>query len=143
VDQIPRRPLRRYDSVFEWDDDFESEPLQGGDTYDARLLPASRCISQSPSINPTQGSHRTHEKTPLLRKTVSFSNAVGQSRDKATVNNAISRHTSLSPRPLLRPPPTILRRSSSGSARALQLNYGGKSTFGQTVIIFFPSSVTL
>jgi hypothetical protein len=139
VDQTVRRPLSRYDSVFEWDD-LEPEPLQreDRDIYEPRSFLPSRRTAQSPRINPpipVPETHRAHEKTPLLRKTVSFSNAVGQSRDAATANNTVFRHTSLSPRPLFHPPP-IRRRSSSGSARTLQYNYGGKSTFGQTVILF-------
>lgn len=81
---------------------------------------------------------RAHEKTPLLRKTVSFSNSVGPCRNTATTNHAMVRHTSLSPQPLFRPQP--IRRPSTDSARTLKYHYSGKSTFGQTVHIFLIST---
>ncbi|KAG6911831.1 hypothetical protein DXG01_000078 [Tephrocybe rancida] len=78
---------------------------------------------------------RPRETTPLLRKAISFSTPTYPRR--LSTPAIADRPTHVVPEgfasDLLQPPQTQHRRPSASSARSLRYNYGGKSTFGQTL----------
>lgn len=123
-------------------DDLDAESLEREDGYaiPSRPVMAFRRMSQTTRQNSPLPAQRTnmpkaHEKTPLLRKTGSFSDVGNRYHDATTTDNLTAGYSSpLSPPPVSRHL-HIPRRSSASSVRTLQYSYGGKSTFGQTASI--------
>jgi vesicular inhibitory amino acid transporter len=117
---------------FDWDD-IASEPAESP-TTPRPTLPFSRKVA----TRPPERTERT-ERTPLLRKTISFTDVPHPRRTSTAVNDTpMVPHAGPSSLP---GPPTLRRRSSAASARSMKYNYGGQSTFGQTVRLFIPCDV--
>lgn len=109
---------------FDWDD-IPSERSESPTTPRA-ALPFSRKVPAPTSLRPERTEERT-ERTPLLRKTISFTNTPHPRRTSTAANDSLAV-------PLAGPSgPHARRRSSAASARSMKYNYGGQSTFGQTV----------
>ncbi|KAF7373238.1 Aa-trans domain-containing protein [Mycena sanguinolenta] len=111
---------------FDWDD-IPSEPAETPTTPRPNL-PFSRRVPVPPGVRPESNEHdeRT-ERTPLLRKTISFTDTPHPRHTPSTAAN-----DSLAV-PLVGSPGRPRRRSSAASARSIKYNYGGQSTFGQTL----------
>ncbi|KAJ7468733.1 transmembrane amino acid transporter protein-domain-containing protein [Mycena latifolia] len=110
---------------FDWDD-TPSEPAETP-TTPRPTLPFSRKVAPSPGPRPER-IERT-ERTPLLRKTISFTDTPHPRRaihDTLTVPQA-------GPSSFPGHSPDLRRRSSAASARSMKFIYGGQSTFGQTL----------
>ncbi|KAJ7278969.1 transmembrane amino acid transporter protein-domain-containing protein [Mycena rebaudengoi] len=107
---------------FDWDDapDDTSEP-----TTPRATLPFSRKVAKSPSRAPQPVST---ERTPLLRKSISFTESPHPRRTSAAANERPSEDL------LTVPHVGVRRRSSAASARSMKYHYSGQSTFGQTGI---------
>ncbi|KAG5654742.1 hypothetical protein H0H81_003750 [Sphagnurus paluster] len=89
-------------------------------------LSASRTGSRSGS--------RVRETTPLLRKAVSFSATPHPRRQPTPATAPKPLYTVPEPRVDLSQRPALPhRRSSASSTKSIHYNYGGKSTFGQTL----------
>ncbi|KAJ7030117.1 transmembrane amino acid transporter protein-domain-containing protein [Mycena alexandri] len=120
---------------FDWDD-TPAERAESPATPRA-TLPFSRKILPSPGprpLNERNDSERTarNERTPLLRKTISFTEVPHPRRTSTAANDTLAV-------PLAGPSnnpgrsAALRRRSSAASARSMKHNYGGQSTFGQTL----------
>lgn len=112
---------------FQWDEEDESS--ERAQTSYPELPQTNRERQKLLTAKPPAGPVR--EDTPLLRKTISFS-TIPHPRRQSTPSGVI--------RPLYlssseqAPRPTLpRRRSSTSSSKSGKYNYGGKSTFGQTV----------
>jgi vesicular inhibitory amino acid transporter len=109
---------------FDWDD-MHSETSESPTTPRA-TLPFSRKVPAPPDLRPPEITERT-ERTPLLRKTISFTNTPHPRRASTAANDSLAV-------PLAGPSSfPARRRSSAASARSMRYSYGGQSTFGQTV----------
>lgn len=123
-------------SEFQWDD-LESDDGLTPQAERPELLtpvfPPRRTYGvQTPSNSPAVPIPR--ENTPLLHKAVSFStpprpNRISDFGAIPAVGSSVSSGQTLVGGE--RPP--IRRRSSANSNKGVKFNYGGKSTFGQTV----------
>ncbi|KAK6977041.1 aa-trans domain-containing protein [Favolaschia claudopus] len=100
---------------FDWDEDALDTP-----TTPKAALPFSRKISPSPGPR----ERNETERTPLLRKTISFTKTPVPRRASANNNEYLA---------VPHAGPSLRRRSSAASARSMKYNYGGQSTFGQTL----------
>ncbi|KAJ7619383.1 transmembrane amino acid transporter protein-domain-containing protein [Roridomyces roridus] len=117
----PARPSSDVGFIGEFD--WDETPVEEEPTTPRANLPFSRKAFPSPR---TQSSERT-ERTPLLRKSISFTKLPHPRRPSTAANNdslAIPGHTISS---------ATLRRPSAASTRSMKYNYGGQSTFGQTL----------
>ncbi|KAJ7657800.1 transmembrane amino acid transporter protein-domain-containing protein [Mycena polygramma] len=113
---------------FDWDD-LRSETSESP-TTPRPILPFSRKVPAPPGVRPPEQTERT-ERTPLLRKTISFTNTPHPRRTSTAANDTLAV-------PLAGPSgspgrPGLRRRSSAASARSMRHNYGGQSTYGQTL----------
>ncbi|KAJ7886674.1 transmembrane amino acid transporter protein-domain-containing protein [Mycena leptocephala] len=109
---------------FDWDD-MHSETSESPTTPRA-TLPFSRKVPAPPDLRPPEITERT-ERTPLLRKTISFTNTPHPRRASTAANDSLAV-------PLAGPSSfPARRRSSAASARSMRYSYGGQSTFGQTL----------
>ncbi|KAF8140795.1 transmembrane amino acid transporter protein-domain-containing protein [Mycena galopus ATCC 62051] len=112
---------------FDWDDIIPSETP----TTPRATLPFSRKIPGPPGLPPPERTEEQNdartERTPLLRKTISFTNTPHPRRTStAAPNDTLAV-------PLASPSGRPRRRSSVASIRSMKHNYGGQSTFGQTL----------
>ncbi|KAJ7743332.1 transmembrane amino acid transporter protein-domain-containing protein [Mycena metata] len=117
---------------FDWDD-MPSERAESPTTPRA-TLPFSRKVLPSPGprpFNERNDSERTarNERTPLLRKTISFTDVPHPRRTSTAANDTLAVPLAGSSNG----PAALRRRSSAASARSMKYNYGGQSTFGQTL----------
>ncbi|KAJ7085371.1 transmembrane amino acid transporter protein-domain-containing protein [Mycena belliarum] len=109
---------------FDWDD-MPSEPAETP-TTPRPTLPFSRKVA-TPATRSTERNDR-NEHTPLLRKTISFTDVPHPRR---VVNDTLTVPQAGPSGPPGRP--DLRRRSSAASARSMNFHYGGQSTFGQTL----------
>ncbi|KAF8078445.1 transmembrane amino acid transporter protein-domain-containing protein [Lyophyllum atratum] len=87
---------------------------------------------QTPGIRRTEG--RAQETTPLLRKAISFSAVPHPRRQSTSATTSGAAEVAFESAVHLAKRPTLpRRRSSASSSKSGQYNYGGKSTFGQTL----------
>lgn len=134
----PRLRVDSFFGEFDWDDaQSESRP------FNHQLSgPASPLSWGSQPNRP----HRTQEDSPLLRKGVPSSTPHLHKRPSIATNAAenlpqinendyltISHTGAIAAQHSSHEPPALVRRTSALSARSVTYNYGGKSTFGQTV----------
>lgn len=84
----------------------------------------------SPATEPT------HEATPLLRKAVSFS-ATSHPRRASSPFPNLKFPTSVLHQQASLTRPNLPRRASTSSSQSGKHNFGGKSTFGQTVCVLY------
>ncbi|KAJ7157928.1 transmembrane amino acid transporter protein-domain-containing protein [Mycena crocata] len=108
---------------FDWDD----TPTEETPTAPRPTLPFSRKIAPPTGPRPAERPERT-ERTPLLRKTISFTDIPHPRRTSTAANDTLTV-------PVAGPSGFAAgrRRSSAASARSMKYNYGGQSTFGQTL----------
>ncbi|KAJ7202464.1 transmembrane amino acid transporter protein-domain-containing protein [Mycena haematopus] len=113
---------------FDWDD-ISSEPAESPTTPRA-TLPFSRKVPAPPGQRPparNQQNEERNESTPLLRKTISFTDTPHPRRASTSAPNDYLAV------PLAGPDGRLRRRSSAASARSMKYNHIGQSTFGQTL----------
>ncbi|KAG6845981.1 hypothetical protein H0H87_011029 [Tephrocybe sp. NHM501043] len=114
---------------FGWEAEDDSF---GGRAASAQVPRTHRQKNQQPRI--PRKSTRPRETTPLLRKAISFSTP---SHPCWLSNPAFperpARVVLEEPGMTFQPPPLQHRRLSASSAKSVRYNYGGKSTFGQTL----------
>ncbi|KAF7312363.1 Aa-trans domain-containing protein [Mycena indigotica] len=104
---------------FDWDHD--ASPPIDTPTTPRPHLPFSRQVPR-----PIERPER-NERTPLLRKTISFTNTP---HPKHTAPTTAANDTPQAP---TQQHVTLRRRSSAASARSVKYKYGGQSTFGQSL----------
>ncbi|KAJ7762013.1 transmembrane amino acid transporter protein-domain-containing protein [Mycena maculata] len=107
---------------FDWDD-LPSEGTSEDPTTPRPTLPFSRRVAPPQGTRPTERPER-NERTPLLRKTISFTDVPHPRRTSTAANDTLTV-------PVVGT--ALRRRSSAASARSMKHNYGGQSTFGQTL----------
>lgn len=115
---------------FSWDDMLEGQSSQA----DEPLPPHIHPYTSRPNIPSPRGSG---ERTPLLRKAVSFSEAVHPRHLPGAAEVPVGKG-SLDPEQTYQSiehgkPPLIRQNSSDSAKKVARHNYGGKSTYGQTV----------
>ncbi|KAJ7500945.1 transmembrane amino acid transporter protein-domain-containing protein [Mycena galericulata] len=127
-EEVDEQPVSSQEShgfigQFDWDD----VPSEEDPATPRATLPFSRRVAPPASIRPTERPTERperNERTPLLRKTISFTDVPHPRRTSTAANDTLTV-------PL--PAPSLRRRSSAASARSMKHNYGGQSTFGQTL----------
>ncbi|KDQ63800.1 hypothetical protein JAAARDRAFT_29847 [Jaapia argillacea MUCL 33604] len=118
-------------SSLQWDEDEVATPRpRGGDEtprpfFTVPVKPRKGTALQIAASPPTASAQET---TPLLRKTISFSSIPRPRRESETQELSPRRSSHRSARPT-----TLAHRTSSGTLRSVKYDFGGKSTFGQTL----------
>jgi hypothetical protein len=144
----PRPRNQRGESFVDglnWDENVpDPDTVETPATFEAwrRVFPASRTRKPRSPVSSSRGSDVARssvsgpattggadENTPLIRKSVSFSHLQRPERMDSTSTMTQSRFAGqISP-----PSKPLLRRGSTASVKSGTINYGGKSTFGQSV----------
>jgi solute carrier family 32 (vesicular inhibitory amino acid transporter) len=143
VEAASGEPASRYQDrnsdIFEWDDsepEAETVPRGRQDTVHHATHPLRGRIGRLASSGPHTARMSAGERTPLLRKAISLS-AAAHPRHRSASRDAGSDH--LGSDSLGAKAAPLSRQRSVSSIRDLKHNYGGQSTFGQTVIIALSS----
>ncbi|KAJ6615354.1 transmembrane amino acid transporter protein-domain-containing protein [Mycena sp. CBHHK59/15] len=126
-DSSPDSESEGFIGQFDWDD-TPTEPTETP-TTPRPTLPFSRKVPTPSGIRPTE---RPTEHTPLLRKTISFTDTPHPRRTSTAANDTLTVPLA-GPSSIPGHPAALRRRSSAASARSMKYNYGGQSTFGQTL----------
>ncbi|KAJ7677023.1 transmembrane amino acid transporter protein-domain-containing protein [Mycena polygramma] len=110
---------------FDWDVTPTPEISESPSIRPTPTLPLGRTVPPGPALRTSEQPVQS-ERTPLLRKTISFTNTPHPQRT-AVSTSILSGPSGFPTRPGLR------SRSSGASVRSIKSNYGGQSTFGQTL----------
>lgn len=143
-DRTPAHPDDSFDELNWGDQDLDHDPsMPVGD----ERVGTCKTATDQPSIETTLVAPTAHERTPLIRKAVSFSDTphprcLSNSEGASPFNDIHSTsHNLPTYQPSDRAHSPTRRNSSSSSTKDYKHNYGGKSTYGQTVFLILMSWV--
>ncbi|KZT30339.1 hypothetical protein NEOLEDRAFT_1173781 [Neolentinus lepideus HHB14362 ss-1] len=121
---------------LEWDEDElpTPRPVTDQNVSGGNLLPPAVLSPAARDGIPVRTQRRAGERTPLLRKATSLSSASGLASRGSGALRPVGQPSSLTaPESQQSIDGTLTRRVSTVSLKSTKYNFGGKSTFGQTL----------